>query len=227
MNIKELEKDYINNINLIEPIKEGILKVVYQDEHCLISCVENVYICYLVDEQGVPTILEHMKSAQDILCINGYDSKSFKQCGRWLEDYHDYNYAYLKKEMITISLPEGVTIRKLTQDDLDYVFDHYETVQDRVYLRERIDAGMYGVCEQGKLRGFIGMHDEGTVGILFVEDLCKRKHYGSALEATLINDLLDQNRVPFGQVDVHNVPSKRLQDSLGLIQSKTPVHWYF
>jgi len=96
-----------------------------------------------------------------------------------------------------------------------------------VYLKDRIHHGMYGVVVERKLRGFVGTHTEGSVGILFVEELSQRMHFGSALEAEMINHLLEKEIVPFTQVEVHNVASKRLQESLGLVKGEKPVHWYF
>lgn len=225
--IEEMEENEADNINLLAPLKEEILRLVYLDDNCLLAKTENVYISYLRNDDGADTVLKHLKSSKDILCVNGFDSRLIKQSGRWMEDFHDYNYVYPKKEPLSYELPEGTAIRKLTLQDLDYVFNHYETVQDRIFLKDRIKHGMYGIVAERKLRGFVGWHPEGSIGILFVEDLCKRQHFGSALEAAMINDMLAQDWIPFVQVDVHNVASRRLQESLGLIIGKRPVHWYF
>lgn len=231
MNEHEIPADilaeYENNINLIAPIREGILKVVFSDDDCFLAKVKNIYICYLRNDDGADKVLHALKSAKDILCVNGYDSPLMKQSRRWLSDYHDYNYVYEKKEDVVCQLQENASLRSLNSRDLDYVFNHYPILQDRVYLRERIHAGMYGIVAERKLKGFIGTHTEGSIGILFVEELSQRAHFGSVLEAEMINHLLAKGRIPFTQVDVHNVASKRLQESLGMVKGEKPVHWYF
>ena len=219
--------DYENNVNIIEPLRQGILKVILSDEDCFVCRVKNIYIAYLRNDDGADRVLHTLKSAKDILCVNGYDSLLMKQSRRWLNDFHDFNYLYTDQKKIACTLKEGAVIRPLNQKDLDYVFNHYPIVQDRVYLKERIHGGMYGVVVERKLRGFVGTHTEGSIGLLFVEDLVQRMHFGSALEAEMINHQLEQNIVPFTQVEIHNVPSKKLQESLGLIKGEKPVHWYF
>lgn len=218
---------YENNVNLIEPLKQGLLKVVLNDEDCFLTHVRNSYVCYLRNDDGADKVLHALNSAKDILCVNGYDSPLMKQSRRWLNDFHDYNYVYEKKEPIAYTLQEGASIRSLSLKDLDYVFHHYPAVQDRVFLKDRIRHGMYGVVVERQLRGFVGTHTEGSVGLLFVEDLVQRMHFGTALEAEMINHLLQEKIVPFTQVEIHNVPSKKLQESLGLCKGEKPIHWYY
>jgi hypothetical protein len=219
--------EYENNVNIIEPLNQGILKVLLNDEDCFLCKVKNIYVCYLRNDDGADKVLHSLTSAKDILCVNGFDSTLLKQSRRWLSDFRDYNYVYAGKQKLEVTLKDGAVIRPLTLKDLDYVFNHYSTVQDRVFLKDRIHHGMYGVVVERKLRGFVGTHPEGSIGLLFVEELSQRMHFGSALEAVMINDLLEQDIVPFTQVEVHNVASKKLQESLGLIKGEKPVHWYF
>jgi hypothetical protein len=223
----DILEEYENNVNIIEPVRQGLLTVVLDDADCFLTRTKNIYVCYLRNDDGADKVLHCLKSAKDILCVNGYDSRLMKQSRRWIEDLRDYNYVYRRKELIEYHLREGASIRSLTSKDLDYVFNHYKTIQDRVYLKERIDQGMYGVVVERKLKGFVGTHPEGSVGILFVEELSQRMHFGTALEAEMINQLLKEDLVPFTQVEIHNVPSKNLQESLGMVKGERPVHWYF
>jgi FR47-like protein. len=223
----DILQDYESNVNIIEPVSQGLLKIVLNDPDCYLVKIKNIYVCYLRNDDGADKVLRALTSAKDILCVNGYDSPLMKQSRRWISDYHDYNFVYESREKIAYELQEGASIRSLNIKDLDYVFNHYKIVQDRVYLKDRIHHGMYGVVVERKLRGFVGTHTEGSVGILFVEELSQRMHFGSALEAEMINHLLEKEIVPFTQVEVHNVASKRLQESLGLVKGEKPVHWYF
>jgi len=231
MNKVEIPEDilaeYENNVNIIEPLRQGLLKVVFDDPDGFLCKVKNSYVCYLRNDDGADRVLHALTSAKDILCVNGYDSPLMKQSRRWINDFRDYNYVYEAKEPLPFTLKEGASIRALSLKDLDYVFNHYPAVQDRIFLKDRIHHGMYGVVVERKLRGFVGTHTEGCVGLLFVEDLVQRMHFGSALEATMINALLAEKIVPFTQVEIHNVPSKRLQESLGLAKGEKPVHWYY
>lgn len=219
--------DYLNNINLIEPVKRGILSPVMSEGSCYLVSVQDIYLACIENDEDADKVMARLKHPYDILCINGYDSPRIAQAKHWLESPHDYNYAYLKKEKILYELPKGAAIRPLTMEDLDYVYDHYEVVQDYDYLTGRIKAGMLGITMNGTLCGFIGMHTEGTMGLLFIEEGYRKRHLGYCIEAALINQLIEEEVIPFAQVEINNLTSQALQVSLELERSERPVHWYF
>ena len=132
---------------------------------------------------------------------------------------------YPSKEPIAYSLPEGARIRPLDQSHLDFVHAHYHMVDDVAYLRERIDAGMFGVFFGDALAGFVGTHEELTMGLLEILPEYRRLGLAFALEAHLINHLLSIGQTPFCQVAIHNEPSLALQRKLGLTISDTKVYW--
>ena len=132
---------------------------------------------------------------------------------------------YPSKEPIPYSLPEGCEIRPLDASYLDFVHAHYHMVDDVAYLRERLEAGMFGVFVRGKIAGFVGTHEEQTMGLLEILPEYRRLGLAYALEAHLINHLLSIGQTPFCQVAIHNEPSLRLQKKLGLTISDTVVYW--
>jgi len=132
---------------------------------------------------------------------------------------------YRKQEPVAYSLPEGAEIRRLDESHLGFVVRHYHMMDDEMYLRERIDEGMYGVFLGGELAGFIGTHDERSIGLLEILPEYRRLGLAFALEAHLINHLLEQGRIPFTQVSVDNEPSLALQRKLGMELSDAAVHW--
>lgn len=132
---------------------------------------------------------------------------------------------YPSTEPIPYSLPEGAEIRPLDQSHLDFVHAHYHMVDDIAYIRERIDAGMFGVFFGGTIAGFIGTHEELTMGLLEILPEYRRLGLAYALEAHLINHLLSIGQTPFCQVAIHNEPSLALQRKLGLTISDTKVYW--
>ena len=98
-------------------------------------------------------------------------------------------------------------------------------VDDIGYIRDRIEAGMFGVFLKGEIAGFAGTHEERSMGLLEILPEYRRLGLAYALEAHLINHLLSQGRVPFCQVAIVNVASIRLQQKLGLTISDQVVYW--
>jgi tRNA (guanine37-N1)-methyltransferase len=132
---------------------------------------------------------------------------------------------YLSNRPIPYTLPDGAEIRLLDSNHLDFVHEHYRTVDDADYILERIEAGMFGAFVRGEPAGFIGTHDERSMGLLEVLPEYRRLGLAYALEAHLINHLLSLDRTPFCQVSIRNEPSIALQRKLGLALSDTVIRW--
>lgn len=146
---------------------------------------------------------------------------------------------YTKKEKLPITglyrldgqQQEGQPrMRKLDIRYLDTVAEHYDgmdaTEETRDYLKERIEKGwMFGAFFGEELAGFVGMHTEGSIGMLTVLPEYRGRKLGKALETYAINVSLEQGFTPYGQVKEGNEISLRLQESLGLCFSKTQVYW--
>ena len=133
---------------------------------------------------------------------------------------------YLKKDPPPDMDRPGVTLRPLTMEDLDFVLQHYHhpgAVPD--HIRGRIQEGMLGAELEGQLAGFIGVHEEGTIGLLEVLPAYRRRGLAEALEAALIRRQLERGRLPYGHVKVGNAASEALQKKLGLTFDRRVLYW--
>lgn len=126
----------------------------------------------------------------------------------------------------TMETLSGYRIRTLEMEQLPYVIAHYDGQLSETYFRQRIAAGqMKGAFLGEQLVGFIGLHDEGSIGMLWIAPEHRRKKLGQALETAMVNEGLERGEIPYGQVRPKNQPSIALQEKLGLCLSKTPVYW--
>lgn len=128
---------------------------------------------------------------------------------------------------VVLPVDKKVTIRRLTEDYLETVSNHYHLTDDPGYLRDRIRAGvLYGAFLQDTLTGFAGEHEEGSMGMLEVFPEYRRMGIAAALESFTINRLLAAGRTPFCQIIEGNEASIRLQEKLGLRISKDTLCWF-
>lgn len=120
-------------------------------------------------------------------------------------------------------------IRPLTPELAPVAAAHYHLVDNSTeYIRKCIDGGrMWGLFEEGRLAGFIGLHNEGSMGMLEVFPEYRRKGYGQRLEAFLIDWHLRQGRQPYCHVVDGNEASVRLQTKLGLTKADLPAIWVY
>ena len=122
-------------------------------------------------------------------------------------------------------LDDGLTVRAAELRDLSFLLETYHNLSaedlERLVKMQNI---LFGYA-QGQLVGFIGEHLEGSMGLLYILPKFRRKGYAAALEKRFIARTLARGFVPFGQVDVGNLASLRLQEKLGLTRSERPIGW--
>lgn len=114
-------------------------------------------------------------------------------------------------------VPPTCTIAPYPMDRLDDVMTHYDNVNDPAYIIDRIEKGdLFAGYLDGELCGFIGFHNDGSMGMLEVFPDFRRHHVGFALEQNLINEALRRGWVPYCHIYEGNTPSVNLQKKLGL-----------
>lgn len=120
----------------------------------------------------------------------------------------------------------GVTTNFLTEEHLPFVLEHYDNPGNTYdHIKGRIEEGMIGLFKEDELIGFIGVHEEGTMGFLFILEEHRHKGYAYMLESNLIRHLRNTNHIPYCHVFVENKASLKLQEKLNLIQVEKPYYW--
>ena len=144
-------------------------------------------------------------------------------------------YVFTRKEKLPIKglyradgkpMESGLVIKVLTEEYTDFVVNAYDGVGGDKYVRRRIAGGnVIGAFINENLVGFAGLHEEGSLGMIYVVPSFRNKHIGMALETYLINLELEKGNIPFVQVKLGNDEADKMQEKLGLFGSKTMVFW--
>lgn len=125
----------------------------------------------------------------------------------------------------------GLIIRPLSLEYVDegqMAYDHadYQKVKDHNYIRERIKSGrMYGAFINDELAGMIGVHNDDSIGMLYVYEKFRGRRIGTALQTYIINKMIDLGWRPYSQIMVGDEASTKIQKSLNMYLSKTPIIW--
>ena len=108
------------------------------------------------------------------------------------------------------------------------IWKHYHTLVDRGYLLRRLEAGaLMGGFVGSELVGFIGEHEEGSIGMLEVLPQHRRNGYGSDLVAAMVNRQLNRGLIPFAQITPGNEASLSLFGKLGFTVGSEQLYWLF
>lgn len=183
---------------------------------CLVKFSSGLQMLYAPDhEQGQDVAA--LFSNRRALAVQGEAMKEWVSTELGLTHAQPYHVAIYKGKR-KISVPERYHIETLPAATLDELLKRYpnmdtSTVDD---LDTQNEAGTFFggfVCD--KLVGFIGTHEEGCIGSLEVMPAYRRRGWAVALEATLVNHLIDKGIEPWCPVYPESTATLRLLSKLG------------
>lgn len=235
MNNKEiiefLKKDFLLNVDILDCIKGNNHKII------------------AINENGV--LIEHKYSK--VIMISANKLESAKELIDKIPDstelvvgHQDLYYDYLKEKFMPLNEMEccqavyterkelpiiscAATIKLLSDEYTNEVFNQYNSnfTTKVEYIRQRIESEtMFGAFIDNKLVGFVGTHEEGSIGLLDVIPQYRKLGIATVLQTYATNLALTQNRIPYGQVVTGNEASIKLQEKLGFKISKEKIYWF-
>ena len=220
--LEYLNKDYLLNVDMIECIRRDICRILYASDKAvlivadsgwvhMLSCEDRELGLELIKTHQPPWVVLHQMDMREAVAGLGY--RIGDQC---------WQSAYTKTTPMEETLAD---IRRLDRRFLKRIADNYE-LADEEEIAALLDAGViYGAFAGGELAGFIGKHEEGSVGLLFVFPEFRRMGIAEALERNYVNRELAEGNVAYGQIFVGNTPSRQLQEKLGMDFSDKFICW--
>lgn len=122
--------------------------------------------------------------------------------------------------------PAGIEVRPLGPDALALVQRHYKAGADDGYILGRIAAGrLFGGYMGGEMAGFVGLHEEGTAGMLEVLPAFRRRGVGRALCRFIYRWMMERGLVPHAHIEADNEASLALQRQMGCVFSPPHIVW--
>ena len=221
--IKRLSKKKRLNIHMMEFLDRGLGEIVYEDGLNLILAGQGIHELTADSQEAAEKMLKTFNGDIEECVVNKEFLKDRLAEKYGLQVYGCfYQVCYTLKEAMPVKHKD---IRRLDMSALDYLVEHY-TYDSKEYLADRLAAGvMYGAYVEGELAGFAGIHNDGSCGLLYVNEAYRGKGIGAALEGYVVNVVKNNGYIPFGHVSVDNAISLHMQDKLGLYMSETPVWW--
>lgn len=228
--IKMLSNNFLLNVDMLECIRRGSAEILSASNEgvLLIDIPSKIYMLCSNNNEISKKFINMLPDDFNIITV--HDKFSFDLLMEkyvFSETMTCYNTVYTKK--IPISFDKSmVVIKPLTIEYKNNVINSYSKMDivDVSYIENRLNADvMIGAFINNNLCGFIGVHEEGSIGMLEVFPEYKGKGIGSALQIAATNAALAHKRYPYGQVVETNIASTSLQKKLGFELSKEKVYW--
>lgn len=223
--IEYLKKDYLINADIIDPIMRNTAEILYASPECVMIKDNYSGVIMLQTEdleladrligslpqEGV-AIVAHNEALADLVERKlGY--KKRVPC---------YQAVYRREPFKTPETELKIRLLKENEAELASAMYRFNTEEAIDHIRLGL---VYGAFENGDMVAMIGLHYQGSMGLLEVKESCRRKGYGEIMEKFLINSQLEQGRAPYCQIIDDNTPSLCLQRKLGLDISKNKLYW--
>ena len=234
-------KNKLLHIDMIELINRGRAELVFaKDREYLLRDIESgVYMhTNLKEGQAEAFAQDGCMDGADVECIILHQPELMpvieEKYGLSLQT-ECRNVVYTQREKLSVAglyradgRPDdrGVTIRLLTKDNRAAAGKLHEWPNDLEYFYERVESGnVFGAFIGEMLAGVIGIHSEGSIGMLYVDENYRKMKLGMALETYMFNQAIEKGWIPYGQVIIDNDKSFKLQEKMGLYCSKESVYW--
>ncbi len=214
---------YIQMINLLETNRG---EIIFSGDEGVLIREKNSGICMLTanSAENGEKILENLEDGQVFTIYEDFMIDYVKEKYKLKRVLACAQFLYLEKNYFEINSP--LKIRVLDENYIDLVLEHYHTVPDYWYIESRIKQGaILGGFLNEKLCGFIGIHDEGSIGMLEIFEEYRRNGFAEVLEKYMINEILKCGKIPFTHVFLDNEPSIKLQNKLGLKVCEEKIFW--
>lgn len=226
-----LLEDPVLYVEMLEVYKTGNSEVLYAENDGILL-YDNLSFNYLASAKTLAGARDIVRLLpQDYGVFVAHDEIFQELIGidfTFKDSLLSYNHVYQSDEHVPLENKEA-EIRLLDDSYLEVIKQHYtiERLSTDAYILGRIKDGMLGAFIDGKLAGFIGIHDSGPIGLLEVFDEYRGQKIAQTLQAAIMNRLIDQGKTVFLQVNVTNEVSLHIQEKLHMTCAKNPCGWYF
>lgn len=222
-----LSKDPLLHVDMLESIRRGEAKLMWvSDRGVLLRNTACGVVMMSAEEEEADRMLAALDGAPALVAHQAfYIQKAQEKFG--LQTKRFCRQAVYPGRMPLPPDPVAAGIRPLGGEHLPFLMAHYSQAEgEEDYLRERLSHGaVFGAFASGGLAGFIGIHSEGSMGMLEVLPEYRRRGIAAALGTFLVNRMLAQGRVPFSQILLGNGPSLALHRKFGFSVSSGTVCW--
>lgn len=228
--LARLEGDKALYANLLEALRRGSARVSWagQEGILLYEADCGAWMMSAADRQTADRLLAQVPADCDLFVGHEmfYRAAAEEKLGFPAQQLC-YSALYPGTQPLEIP-PFGGEIRQLGPEWSTWLAEHYENgFGGAAYMEGAIRRGVLGLFLDGEPAGFVGVHEEGSIGMLEVLPPFRRRGLGEVLQRSAVNLALEQGRLPFGQVFAKNAASLALQRRVGMALSQTMMFWAF
>ena len=226
---KEIKKDIALHADFLESLRMGDARILHDSEGALLVQLISwpLYLIAAVDPEEGKQLIDGLlpdENGEIVIVARGEQLVTYaKECG-FQTVSPCVQVLYDKKEPIPFETE--LVIQHPDHSEYERIKDAYTLPISEEEVLASIDQPEFSAGYlNGEMVGFIGMHPEGSLGMLHIFDEYRGRGYAEILEKYMINGRIAAGAYPYGQVFVDNEASLALQRKMGMTFSKDSIYW--
>lgn len=224
--LRFLERSPVHHADMIDAIRSGGAQILRAEEHGALLSFGGVVMMTADNTEAADRLLSSLPSRTDLLEIHQEFYRGEAERKTDLRCKMECRQAVWTRKTPLPRVNGPAEIHSLSEEALPFVAEYYKHADDLGYLRQRLQSGcLWGAFLGKKPAGFIGLHEEGSMGMLEVLPEYQRRGIAMQLETFLANRQLAAGRIPFAQIETCNGASFALHGKLGFEVSEEKLYW--
>lgn len=216
-----------NHFALIDYFLSDGCDILYAEEDGVLCFYHGIHALYGTSGQGLGKCLALVQKSNCFVCssseegdavINKFFNLSRKKpC-----------YQILYDKVFGAELPSDTVVKTLlpTRENVDFVTETYTLGFSRDEIKKLMQRfSFYATYTNGEISGYIGRHDEGSIGILEIMPKFRRKGLGAFLVDYSVKQLIKNGEIAYCNIEMQNENSLKMHEKLGFYPSKKLVFW--
>ncbi len=202
-------------------------EILYAEKDGVLALYKGIYALFGTSGQGLTKALSLVENASCFVCSSSEEGdavlKNFKNIKK-----KKACYQILYREPFGVEIPEDTTVKELppTDENIDFVTSTYTLGFAREDIKRLMqDFTFYATYTNGELSGYIGRHDEGSIGLLEIMPKFRRKGLGAFLVDYSVKMVNEQGDIAYCNIEVNNEKSLKMHLKMNFIPSNKFVYW--
>ncbi|MBE5741893.1 MAG: GNAT family N-acetyltransferase [Clostridiales bacterium] len=201
-------------------------KKIYAEKDGLLLFYGGVYNLFGTSGKGIENALACVDKANCFVCsteeecsavMNKFGFKKSKPC-----------YQIWYKKPFGVKIPENTEVKRLepTDQNIDFVTDTYTLGFSRESIKALMtDFEFYATYTDGEISGYIGRHDEGSIGILEIMPKFRRRGLGAFLVDYSVQKVIENGDLAYCHIVKDNTGSLNMHLKMNFTPSNKLVWW--
>lgn len=205
-------------------------KILYADKDGVLLNYNGIDMIYgSADENAAKRILAVLPHTDMIVCSSLAEVNAVKEVFtnvKTAKPCYQVRYEYEANAPLT----DGATIKPLppTKENCELIYSTYTLHYSLSEIVGLVSKGDFLCCElNGEIAGYIGKHEEGSIGLLEVFPSARGKGIGSALLCAAVKNALNRGEIAYSNIVSDNEASLKLHARLGYIPSDKLIYWCY